>query len=281
MPIRSCFLLALWFGWAHGISAEVLYSLTDLGTLTPPGGASFGIALNSSGQVVGESFGVTGNTHAFLYSDGSMQDLHLGTLPNGVASANAINDSGQVAGYGQIIGEVGPHGSTNFLHAFLYSSGSMQDLGTLGGPSSQARGINSAGQLTGVADTPPDANGRSHAFLYANGQMRDLGTLGGPNSAGSKINSTGQVTGSADTTTGATHAFVYNNGQMTDLGTLPGHANSDGVDLNDSGQVVGRSRSPGGLNDHAFLYSNGEMTPLGTLGEMTVTHSALTVQDES
>ena len=51
-----------------------------------------------------------------------------------VGRAFGINDSGQVVGY-----------STNadgHERAFLYSNGTMIDLGTLGGLSSQARAIN-------------------------------------------------------------------------------------------------------------------------------------------
>ena len=64
-------------------------------------------------------------------------------------------------------------------HAFLYSNGTMQDLGSLGGDGGVAYGINAGGQIVGYAST---AAGACHAFLYSNGAMTDLGTLGGDES---------------------------------------------------------------------------------------------------
>jgi probable HAF family extracellular repeat protein len=70
--------------------------MQDLGTL---GGAhSFGWGINDSGQVVGSSATATGEMHAFLWTDGVMQDL--GTFLGGYySSALGINNSGQVVGY--------------------------------------------------------------------------------------------------------------------------------------------------------------------------------------
>ena len=50
------------------------------------------------------------------------------------------------------------------------------DLGTLGGSSSNAYGLNNAGWTVGES---VDGSGNWHAFRYANGAMEDLGTLGG------------------------------------------------------------------------------------------------------
>ena len=70
----------------------------------------------------------------------------------------------------------------------------MTDLGTLpGGTDSAGTGINSAGQVTGVASS---TGGLGHAFLYSGGVMTDLGTLPeGSDSFGSSINSAGESSG--------------------------------------------------------------------------------------
>jgi len=70
--------------------------------------------------------------------------------------------------------------SSGGYHAFLYSNGFMQDLGTFGGANSLADGINDSGQIVGNADTSSSA--ATHAFLYSGGAMHDLGTLGGTKS---------------------------------------------------------------------------------------------------
>ena len=140
---------------------------------------------------------------------------------------------------------------------------SVIDLGTLGGSSSRATGINSNGQVVGYSLT---AGRDTHAFLYSGGLMTDLGILTFPlYSQANGINASGQVVGYWLAASGATHAFLYSNGAMTDLGSLPGESESQATGINDSGQVVGWS-DPGNSITHAFLYSNGVMTNLGTLG---------------
>jgi probable HAF family extracellular repeat protein len=114
---------------------------------------------------------------------------------------------------------------------------SVTPLGTLGGSTAQALGINASGQVTGVALT--SGNAANHAFLYSGGVMADLGTLGGSYSVGVGINAIGQVTGYAVTPgDAANHAFLYSGGIMADLGTLGG-TNSSGDGINASGQIMG------------------------------------------
>jgi probable HAF family extracellular repeat protein len=92
----------------------------------------------------------------------------LGTI-NGSLNpvALGINASGEVVGASSVSGVPG-------THAFFYSNGVMNDLGTLGGNSSAAWGINARGQVTGWSTT---ATGMLHAFITApnGGAMTDLG----------------------------------------------------------------------------------------------------------
>lgn len=144
----------------------------------------------------------------------------------------------------------------------------ITDLGTLGGTTSYAYGINNSGQIVGWADT---TTAYRHAFLYSgSGPIQDLGTLGGGNSFAYGINDSGQVVGEADISAGYGnyHAFLYSgSGPMQDLGTFGG-VGSSASDINNSGQIVGRAgTSAGNGNYHAFLYSgSGPMQDLGTLG---------------
>jgi len=186
----------------------------------------------------------------------------LGTLGGTFSGGSGINASGQVTGASYTIGDA-PY------HAFLWTpttpngaSGTLHDLGTLGGSYSAGLGINASGQVAGQSDTTGNAAYR--AFLY-DGTLHDLGTLGGTNSSGLDINDSGQVTGFSYTTGDATyHAFLYDGTMMHDLGTLGGTV-SIGYGINSSGQVVGDSLTTGGAY-HAFLYtSGGGMVDLNSL----------------
>jgi probable HAF family extracellular repeat protein len=195
--------------WTDGV-------IKDLGTL----GADFSLAtaVNDHGQVVGYSYtaqlpccGASSYQHAFLWQGGHMQDLGvLGTDFTVQSRANAINDSGQIVGWS----DTGCHSTSSDVcgsHAFLWQQGHMQDLGTLGGSSSNATDINNKGQIVGGAATPN--SGTTHAFLWQYGKMKDLGTLdNGQNySEANAITQDSQVVGYSST------AFIWRDGKMKDL----------------------------------------------------------------
>ncbi len=228
----------------------------------------------------------------------------LGALGGDWSWVTGINGRGQVIGYSytRASDPQRPDLQWDTRHAFLWESGVLQDLGTLGGAFSHARAINDAGQIVGQSETGSFAQhaflwengamqdlgggfsdavainavgdvvgqvgfgGALHAALWQNGTLRDLGTLGGLSSEASAINARGQVAGNSAYTTGsgAVHAFLWENGSMQDLGTLGGDL-SAAVAMNDSGQVVGYSRAASGAT-HAFLWASGAMHDLGTLG---------------
>jgi probable HAF family extracellular repeat protein len=140
------------------------------------------------------------------------------------------------------------------------------DLGTLGGDSSEPWGVNSSGQVCGIAQTA-DFPHYYHAFRYSDGGMTDLDTLGSSYSAAWAINDAGQVVGDVAVSGANRHAFLYSdNGPMVDLGTLGGDTSS-AFGINNQGQVVGQAAVTGTYLTHAFLYNgNGPMMDLGTLG---------------
>jgi probable HAF family extracellular repeat protein len=151
------------------------------------------------------------------------------------SAALAVNAAGDVVGYASDV--AGIH------RAFRRSAstGTMTNLGTLGGPSSEANAISDNGWIAGRADV---ALGRPHAFAANPGAaMIDLGTLGGASSVASGINSAGDAVGESWTADGVVHAFLWRGGAMTDLNqlTTPGsgwvltHASA----INDAGLVAG------------------------------------------
>ena len=212
----------------------------------------------------------------------------LGTLGGTYADAYGINFVGRTAGAAAL-----PNGNT---HAFLSGfPGEMYDLGTLGGPNSEASGPNASYQLPILSETSkkdPFGNdfcgfGTNLICLPAiwNGTMTPLPTLGGNNGEALAINNRGQVIGLAenstkDPTCPSPQALDFeavlwgpNPGQVQELPPLKGDTVGFTFGLNNYGQVVGSSGTcantpllPFNYGPHAVLWQNGSPIALANLG---------------
>ena len=279
-----CFIdcvVAYAFLWQDG-------TLTDLGSL-PGVNSSLAIEINRDSLIIGVSENgssdpLTGfpEVDPVLWKNG--QILNLGTFGGTQGIALTVNDRGQVVG--GALNTIPDAFASSFdslaffypgttqMHAFLWEKALMQDLGTLGGPDSEAFYMNQREQVTGVSYTNATVNPvtgfpTEDPFLWQRGRMLDLGSLGGTFGYPSALNERGQVAGTSNLAGDHTyHPFLWTSpGPMRDLGTLGG---STGIAFwaNDEGEVVGRSDLPGSgvQRHHAFLWKEGAMADLGTIG---------------
>lgn len=196
--------------------------------------------------------------------------IDLGVLPGDLSSAAyGVNDLGQVVGISQSAG-----GAT---HGFLYTGGSMTDIGSLGGDT-YANAINAGGNIAGSSFNT--TAGTFRAFRTGAGGgidvASDLGTFpsaGSLDSFAYGINAAGQTVGYAYNGT-SNHAFRTSAGgsidAASDLGTLGGN-NSYANGINTAGQAAGYSDTAPDVDGNSFTHAfrttaAGAMNDLGTLG---------------
>ena len=221
---------------------------------------SVGILTATAAPALASSYAVTG----------------LGSLGFGTTVATGINASGQITGESYLATEVqipcsdrrhkGPC-FTHPGHAFLWSNGTMTDLGTLGGLESQGNAINDLGEVVGTSGTTPGSTAESTAFAD-NGVMTAID----PGDA-TAVNDSGEIAGGGPFAVVGTpgdvfeQAFTYQNGTTTVLGLLPGEGDifTAASGINGSGEVIGSGDNSQSY-ERAWKYQNGVMTDVGTLG---------------
>ena len=258
------------------------YVVTDLGTLG--GTFSVGFSVNNKDWVAGTSALPGGQVqHAFVWQNGVMTDL--GTFGGANSSATfPLNESGELPGAAETstpdpLGEEFCDflGFTDHLIClpFIWHTGVMTPLPTLGGNNGVANEINNQGQAVGAAEnTLLDPTCQSSTLqlkpvLWEKGEVHGLPTLPGDlDGAVNAINDLGQAVGFSGTGVCANeflHAVLWQNGTVTDLGNLGGTTGNNPQDINNQSQVVGASNLPGDLTSHAFLWQSGIIRDLGTL----------------
>jgi probable HAF family extracellular repeat protein len=233
------------FTWSNG-------TFTDLG-LAPGTTQSKGNGFNDSGEIAGQAKLTDGTYQAFLYNPangGSFMLLGtLGGMPSSTqfSYASSINSSGQIEG-----DSINSNGDD---HAYVWTNGSWNDLGTFGGPASSGIAVNNLGHATGVAFLTASVG---HVFLYNGTKLIDCGTLGGNYGNAGGLNNQDMIVGYCELADNVTnHAFIYSNGVMTDLNTLipanTGWTLTDARGINDAGDIAAEGTNAAGQQDSFLL----------------------------
>jgi probable HAF family extracellular repeat protein len=221
-------------------AATTTYTITDLGSLG--GGGTRGMAINASGQVTGDSV--------------SSQLVQVPCPPR------------QYGGQKKCF--------THPDDAFVWSNGTMTDLGTLGGNFSQGVAINGSGEVVG--GSAPKSPGPDGAFLSNGHGMHQLSAP----TVVYGINDSDQIVGQCrDTMLLQSYAcLVSSNGAITalpesnpnieclEINTIPGITPA-AVAINNNGQILGNCF--GG----AVVWTNNTPTVLPTLGGASSSGTAI------
>jgi probable HAF family extracellular repeat protein len=191
----------------------------------------------------------------------------LGTLPgNSSSQAWNLNDNRQV------VGRSFDSGIDNSMAFSWTLANGLQPLGTIGGATSFANGVNKSGDVVGMSKTTgvPEL-----AFYWPwGGPIKALPYLPSPNpySRGYAINAAGAVAGFSNNDLSSMKACVWwdptSPTPPQNLGNLTG-VNTDvsiAYGINDSSLVVGVSVGAAGKDRPISWTSAGGMKDLGTLG---------------
>jgi len=229
---------------------------TDLGKAPNCEGYLVADDINDAGQVAGMIVCTPYRAAPGLYTDGAIVELPL--LPHhDDGRATAINKHGQVAGYSLKSSDTG-----YYWHAVVWEGGAPRDLGTLGGKSSAARGINDQGHVVGTAQ---DATGLWRPFLHDGHSMQPLPACGEGVIQPQAINASGQVAGRWFVGDSAKpRAVLMEQGRCHLLSDLldtsgEGWVLRDAAGINAAGQIVGSGLYQG--EERAYI-----ATPIANAG---------------
>src|SRR5215470_6183962 len=265
--------------------AQTSYKITDLGTNNNKDNFSMAMGLNNHGWTenmdgfVNPPINNLGTTvsrgRAVINRDG--RNIDLGTLGkpdsgNSWINWGGINDRGEAVGMSETA-DLDPNGEdicgfgTHLTCVpFLWRTGHMSALPTVGGNNGQASAINNRGEVVGFAETanadptcPPAPT--TSPVLWEKGHAQPLPLVGtDPDGFAFGINDQGQAVGYSGSCIAATHAVTWKNNTVIVLKDLGGTRSNAAYVINNLGQIAGRVRSADGTHYVAALWQ-----PDGTL----------------
>ena len=209
--------------------------------------------LNNAGDYVGTlSFGTTS---AFAMFGGAAVTLATPPNPGGDVQPNGINNERQVVGTASTYTPA-PNGlpGTEVGQGFVSSNGAYVTLNVPGATTTDARGINDAGQVVGSTMLTPSIAGPRQGFLYSGGAFTMLDRPGAFSTYLTGINNAGEVVGYTEDATGRQFTgFTEAGGVFSDIAAPAGQVFIPEA-VNNLGALVGLLVTPGeGLFGSSFV----------------------------
>lgn len=193
--------------------------------------------------------------HVYTQSGGTLTDLGA-PYPGRSNGGMAINDAGDLVGI-----STGTT-STSGEWSFRFHNGTFSPLNGLAGfTRTRVYGLNAGGVAVGWSDYA-GSNGGILPVVWTGNTAASLDLLAGDTRGYAlRINDAGTVLGTSANATG-TRTVVWKNGVPQALEPEANDGNISGFDLNNQGQVLGRS------DKGSFIWQNGVYTRLGQLSSI-------------
>jgi probable HAF family extracellular repeat protein len=122
----------------------------------------------SPGQTLNDSLEATGGSYAAAGDPWIWSPL-IGMTPIPLLPGDVVGQGTAINNLGEVVGS--DQSASGVYSPFSYFDGTLTALGTLGGPSAEARGLNDNGDIFGWSTT---TDGSQVAFADIGGQMTDL-----------------------------------------------------------------------------------------------------------
>jgi uncharacterized membrane protein len=188
-------------------------------TIDVPGaGFTIAIDINFNGQIVGRYNDATG-THGYLLSKGSFTTVDF---PGAQSYALGLNWQADI---------VGLYFDGSKQHGYLFSGGVFSTVDFPGSASSEANGINAAGDIVGTYLQNANGGGKEHGFLLHDGVFTAIDVPGASDTEAARINDNGVIAGRYRSGNGQWHLYLLVNGSFTSIDfpgavqTVPGGFN--------------------------------------------------------
>ena len=219
--------------------------------------------IGDAGEVIGAHGTATSPNVAYIWKKST------GLVELQPLAGNLISEGRAIGVHGFVVGRSGNDFQNGSAVVWVPTSPGADTysapirLPSLGGPATEARDINAAGQIVGYSSRPgssvrravlwqPSSPGSASSYTII-----ELGGLGGPGeSFANDLNDRGQIVGWASAPDGILHAFLWTPaipndaaGTMEDIGTIAGNTFAYGINNNEI--VVGETGGRG------FVWSRG------------------------